>query len=87
VSQNRALRMTDVAAYVQVSHQRIAQMRQEGKLPRPDRVDQIGPLWKPTTIEDWAEREWWDTRPWRKRPEKVRSRRNPKAPTASRRGS
>jgi predicted DNA-binding transcriptional regulator AlpA len=63
VSKNRALRMTDVAAYVQVSHQRVAQMRQEGKLPRPDRVDQIGPLWKPTTIEDWAEREWWDTRP------------------------
>jgi hypothetical protein len=79
--------MTDVAAYVQVSHQRVAQMRQEGKLPNPDRVDQIGPLWKPTTIEDWAEREWWDTRPWRKQPEKVRSRRNPKAPATSQRAS
>jgi predicted DNA-binding transcriptional regulator AlpA len=83
VTQNRALRMTDVAAYLQVSHQRVVQMRQEGKLPKPNRVDQIGPLWEPTTIERWAEREWWDTRRWRKRPEKVRSRRNPKAPATS----
>jgi hypothetical protein len=87
VSQNRALRMSDVAAYLQVSHQRVAQMRQEGKLPKPDRVDRIGPLWEPTTIERWAEREWWGTRRWRMRPEKVRSRRNPKAPATSRRGN
>jgi hypothetical protein len=50
--------MTDVAAYLQVSHQRVAQMRQEGKLPKPNRVDKIGPLCEPTTIERWAEREW-----------------------------
>jgi hypothetical protein len=26
-------------------------MYAEGKLPKPDQVDGIGPLWKPTTIE------------------------------------
>jgi hypothetical protein len=39
----------------------------EGKLPEPDQVDSIGPLWKPATIERWAEREWWETRRWRVR--------------------
>jgi len=34
-------------------------MFHEGKLPRPERVDDIGPLWKPATIEGWAKREWW----------------------------
>jgi hypothetical protein len=82
-----SLRTKDAAAYLNVSHQRGTQMYAAGKLPKPDRIDRIGPLWKPTTIEDWAEREWWDTRPWRKRPEKVRSRRNPKAPATSRRGT
>ena len=57
-------------------------MYAEGKLPEPDDVDGIGPLWKPARIEQWAEREWWDTQRWRKRPEKVRSRRNPKAPAS-----
>jgi len=55
-------------AYLGVSHQRASMMYAEGKLPEPERVDVIGPLWKPATIERWAEREWWDTRPWRKRP-------------------
>ena len=43
-------------------------MYAEGKLPEPDQVDRIGPLWKRTTIERWADREWWETRRWRKRP-------------------
>jgi hypothetical protein len=43
VSRGRALRMTDGAAYLAVSPQRVAQMRQERKLPEPDRVDKIGP--------------------------------------------
>jgi hypothetical protein len=34
-------------------------MFREGKLPEPDQVDGIGPLWKPVTIERWAKREWW----------------------------
>lgn len=27
----------------------------------------VEPNRKPATIERWAEREWWDTKPWRKR--------------------
>jgi hypothetical protein len=46
----------------------VTQMHAEGKLPEPDQLDGIGPLWKPATIERWANREWWDTRRWRKRP-------------------
>ena len=41
------LRIRDVAAYLRVSHQRGTQMYAEGKLPEPDHVDGIGPLWKP----------------------------------------
>jgi hypothetical protein len=44
-----------------------AQMYAEGKLPEPERIDGVGPLWKPATIERWAEREWWETRRWRRR--------------------
>lgn len=43
--------MREVGAYVGVSQQRAAQMFHEGKLPEPDQVDGIGPLWKPATIE------------------------------------
>jgi hypothetical protein len=44
-------------------------MFHEGKLPEPDQLDGIGPLWKPASIERWAKREWWDTRRWRVRPD------------------
>jgi hypothetical protein len=42
-------------------------MFHEGNFPEPERVDGIGPMWEPATIERWAEREWWGTRRWRKR--------------------
>lgn len=61
------LRIRDVGAYLGVSHQRADQMFHEGKLPEPERVDGIGPLWRPATIERWAERHWWETRQWRQR--------------------
>jgi hypothetical protein len=61
------LRTKDLAAYLGVSHQRVTQMRSEGKLPEPDAVDPIGPSWGRATIERWAEREWWGTRRRRKR--------------------
>jgi hypothetical protein len=60
-------RIVDVGAYLGVSHQRAEQMFHEGKFPKPERVDGIGPMWKPATIERWAEREWWGTRRWRRR--------------------
>jgi anti-anti-sigma factor len=56
VSQVRALRVKDVAAYLRVSHQRGTQMYAEGKLPEPEWEDGIGPLWKSATIERWAKR-------------------------------
>jgi hypothetical protein len=68
MDQGHALRVKDVAAYLCISQQREAQMYAEGKLPKPNRVDGIGPLWKPATIERWAKREWWGTRRWRQRP-------------------
>jgi hypothetical protein len=68
VSQGGTLRIRDVATFLRVSHQRGTQMYAEGKLPEPDQVDGIGPLWKPATVERWADREWWDMRRWRRRP-------------------
>ena len=65
MSKGRALRVKDVAAYLRVSHQRGTQMYAERKLPEPQRIDSIGPLWKSSTIERWAEWEWWGTRNWR----------------------
>jgi predicted DNA-binding transcriptional regulator AlpA len=53
------LRIRDVGAYLGVSHQRADQMFHEGKFPEAERVDGIGPMWKPATIERWAERERW----------------------------
>lgn len=67
-SQGRTLRMRNIAAYLRVSHQRVSQMYAEGKLPEPSQVDGTRPLWHPATIERWAERNWWETRRWRKRP-------------------
>ncbi|MDP9201114.1 MAG: helix-turn-helix domain-containing protein [Gemmatimonadota bacterium] len=58
------LRSVDVARYLGVTHQRVTQMVAEGKLPAP-RHDPVGPLWTPSVIERWAEREWWGTKPWR----------------------
>jgi hypothetical protein len=58
--------MADVARYLGVSVQRVAQMVTEGKLPA-SRRDHLGPYWTPSTIERWAERQWWGTKPWRSR--------------------
>jgi len=37
-------------------------MYAEGKLLGPERFDSIWPLWRPATIERWANREWWGGR-------------------------
>jgi hypothetical protein len=54
VNQGCTFRIRDVGAYLGVSHQRAEQMFHEGKFPNRERVDGIGPLWKPATIERWA---------------------------------
>jgi predicted DNA-binding transcriptional regulator AlpA len=69
VSPGPTLRIRDVGAYLGVSHQRADQMFHEGKFPEPEQVDAIGPQWTSATIKRWAERDWWGTRAWRKRPE------------------
>jgi hypothetical protein len=46
------LRVRDVVAYLRVSHQRVTQIYAEGKLPDPERIDGIGPLWKPPRSSD-----------------------------------
>jgi hypothetical protein len=40
------LRIRDVGAYLGISQQRAAQMYHERRLPKPERVDSIGPLWE-----------------------------------------
>jgi hypothetical protein len=56
----RILRIKDAAAYLNVSRQRAAKMHGEGKLPAPDQIDGLTPLWEAAaTIERWAGREWW----------------------------
>jgi hypothetical protein len=43
-----SLRIRDVGAYLGVSHQRADQMFLEGKVPEPEVVDAIGPMWEPS---------------------------------------
>lgn len=71
MSQGRTLRIRDVGAHLRVSHQRSDQMFHESKLPEPERIDAIGPQWKPATIERWAKHEWWGMRRWRMEPKKI----------------
>jgi hypothetical protein len=52
MSQPPKLRIRDVAAYLDVSHQRVTLMYAEGKLLKPKQVDGVGPLWEPATIGD-----------------------------------
>lgn len=65
--QGRTFHPADLADYLGVSMQQVAQMRQEGLLPEPELVDGVGARWKLATIERWADREWWGTRRWRRR--------------------
>ncbi len=68
MSQGRTFRLTEIADYLGVSMQQVAQMRQEGMLPEPELIDGVGAQWKSATIERWAKRKWWDSRRWRRRP-------------------
>ena len=64
------LRISHVATFLGVSQQRVSFLYRHGRLPKPAKVDAIGPLWDRDTIESWAEREWWgkSRTPWRQRP-------------------
>ena len=63
------LRIVDIAEILGVSHQRVHQIYKQGRLPKPARRDEIGPLWERADIEKWAGAEWWgkSRTPWRKK--------------------
>lgn len=59
--------MVDIAQVLSVSHQRVHQIYELGRLPDPAKRDRIGPLWRKSDIEKWARAEWWgkSRTPWR----------------------
>lgn len=59
------LRITDVAAFLGVSRQRVQQLLHADRLPKPDALDRRGPIWDRETIEAWAREEWWGRYRWR----------------------
>lgn len=52
------LRITDAAAFLGVSRQRVQQLLHADRLPEPDAVDKRGPIWDQGTIETWAREQW-----------------------------
>ena len=51
-SSGPVLRMKDVAAYLDLSHQRVSQLYAEGKLPEPDAKDPAGRAGSPRRSND-----------------------------------
>jgi hypothetical protein len=64
------VRLVDIARMLSVSKQRAHQVAIEEGFPAPVEFDPRGRLWDCTEIERWAEREWFGSRPWRKKPRK-----------------
>jgi hypothetical protein len=58
-------RVADVAAFLGVSSQRVDPLGKQGRLPEPSRSGRIR-MWERQAIVEWAEREWWDSRRWRR---------------------
>lgn len=67
----RTLRIRDVAAYLRITHQRVTQMFDEGKLPEPERVDGIGPCGSPPRSSDGPSVSDGGRGRWRARPKKT----------------
>ena len=59
------LRTGDAAELIGVSRQRVQQLIRAGRFPKPNAIDDIGPLWDRQRIEKWAVEEWWGTYHWR----------------------
>ncbi len=70
--QGSLMRLTEIACYLRVSRQRAHQLAAGRAFPKPVERLQPGRVWERSVIEAWAEREWWGSRPWRKRVLKVR---------------
>jgi predicted DNA-binding transcriptional regulator AlpA len=61
-------RVTDVAEFLGVSHQRIDQLLGQRRFPTPSGVSGRVRLWERADIEAWANAEWWDRKGrWRRR--------------------
>jgi predicted DNA-binding transcriptional regulator AlpA len=60
------MRTIEIAEFLGVSRQRADKLSVMKGFPRP-RMVAGRRMWKRSTIEAWAEREWWDTRSWRAR--------------------
>jgi predicted DNA-binding transcriptional regulator AlpA len=68
MTHGRRLRIVDIANYLGVSKQRAHQLTKDPSFPAPF-IQTFGErMWRRSTIEAWARRRWWGTRPWRRRP-------------------
>jgi predicted DNA-binding transcriptional regulator AlpA len=63
-------RVTDIGEYLGVSHQRVDQLLDQKRLPEPTGRSGRTRIWERSAIEDWADRDWWDSRRWRTRSKK-----------------
>ena len=60
------LNLTEIGHYLNVSVERARQVAADDPtFPTP--LSQDPRRWSRAKVERWAERHWWDTRPWRKR--------------------
>jgi hypothetical protein len=59
------LRPIDVAHYLGVSGQRVSQLASEQGFPRPRHRADGTRFWRADVNEQWAERRWWGSKPWR----------------------
>lgn len=68
MTEQRRLRLVDIAKFLGVSKQRAHQLTKDPSFPAPS-VQALGErVWVRGTIEAWASRNWWGKRPWRRRP-------------------
>jgi predicted DNA-binding transcriptional regulator AlpA len=62
----KEMRCFDVAHYLGVSKQRVSQLASEQGFPRPRQRADGTWIWRAGVVERWAERHWWDSKPWRR---------------------
>ncbi len=54
-------RVTDIAEFLGVSHQRVDQLAREGRVPSPSSRSGRSRFWERSDVETWAEERWWKT--------------------------
>ena len=65
------MRTSDVAAFLGVSRQRVDQLEALGRLP-PTRLVAGHRMLGRAEIEAWADQDWWDSKPWRRKARRPR---------------